>query len=466
MLPLFLILALVLPAAEWTRYRGPNGSGVSPDTGLPSEVGKEKNLVWKTAAPKGNSSPIVVGNRVFLTGHQEDERILLCFDARTGRELWRSSIRRARKEDFHPINGPVTPTPATDGVNVYVFFPEYGLLSFSFDGKERWRVPLGPFDSIQGLAASPLYEDGLVVLLIDQPHDSYIAGFDAKTGKSRWKITRPSGFMGGYSTPAVYRPKSGPAQLVTAGAMEVTAYQLLTGERIWWWSGGNMAPAALPVIDGDTLYTLEPVGEGAPPFSRMLYVDKNKDGKVQLDEYDRNTPDGAIMYRVMKSVDEFFGNKDGAVDEAEYNKAFAVTDSGGLHAIRVGSKGELAKSSIRWRHTKSLPYVTSPVIYQGIVYVVKDGGIMQALDAENGQVLKQGRLKDAGGEYYASPIAAGGKLFFLDKDGKLSIVKAGKDWEILSTSDLDEQAIATPAIAYNKLFVRTAGTLYCFGSSP
>ncbi|MBM3737623.1 MAG: hypothetical protein FJW39_17725 [Acidobacteria bacterium] len=457
---LLLLWAGLSYPADWTRYRGPNGSGVADAVNLPAEAGKDKNVVWKSPVLKGNSSPVIAKGRVFVTGHEGVNRLTLCYDAATGKELWRASIERTRDDGANPINGPATPTPATDGNNVYVFFPEFGLISYTAAGKERWRRPAGPFNVIQGVATSPVLADGNVILFIDQSEGSFIAAFDAKSGAQRWKTQRPDGFLGGYSTPVVRKPAKGPLEVVVAGAMEITAYQASTGEKLWWIPGVTLGPAASPLLSADTLYTLEPHGDAPPPFTSMLSADKNKDGKIGLDELGNN----AVLRKLMAAIDKAHGNNDGVVEASEWNKSFAAEGMNGLQSIRLGHKGAAGKDSVKWRYTKGLPYVTSPLLLNNIVYVVRNGGILTAVDAGSGELLKTGRLTGATGEYYASPVAGDGKIYFLDKDGKLTIVRPGKDWEILASADLDEQAIATPAIAGNRIFVRTAGTLYCFGS--
>ncbi|MEZ5352856.1 MAG: PQQ-binding-like beta-propeller repeat protein [Bryobacteraceae bacterium] len=461
----FCALAGIASSADWTRYRGDNGAGVAqlePGAALPLELGKETNVLWKTAVPKGHSSPIVVGGKVVLTAYQGDERITAAYDAAKGSELWRASIAKARSEPAHPLNGPATPTPASDGENVYVFFQEFGLVSYTLEGKERWRRPLGPFASIQGHATSPIVAGGLVVLLIDQPLESFVAAYDSGTGEERWKAIRPNGFLGGYSTPLLHRPKDGPAQVIVGGARELTGYQLQTGERLWWGKGITAGPAASPILDGDTIYTLEPPAEPGNEFTSMLGADKNKDGKLQIaEELGKNL----IMVRLMTAIDKMYGNSDGTVESAEWNKAFAPSElGGGLVATRIGPRGELPAAASLWKYTKGIPYVTSALLEQGVLYFVKNGGILTAIDAATGKVIKQGRLKEATGEFYASPVAAGGYLYFADKDGKLAVVKAGRDWEVISTGDLEEQLIATPAIAGGRLFVRTEESLYCFAA--
>jgi outer membrane protein assembly factor BamB len=458
--------------SDWPRFRGPNGAGISPDRGLPAELSRDRNVLWKAKTPKGHSSPIVVSGRVLITGYEGEQRVLLCYDSRTGALLWRQSVARTRSEIVNPINGPATPTPATDGRSVLVYFPEYGLIAYSLEGKERWRAPLGPFGSIQGMAVSPIVVEGNVVLLVDTPEEAFLSAFDTRTGKQAWKVDRPIGWLGSYTTPSIYKPANGPAQIIVAGAVELTGYQAKTGERLWWVRGVTMGPAALPLVAGDSVYTLEPAsGTGSDdltPFSSMAKpYDKNQDGKVQLSEVSGENLHDKIMYRVFKSIDRISGNGDGVVTEEEFNRAFNSNEpGGGLVRTRIGGSGDITKQGVAWRHTKSIPYVLAPLLYDGVLYMIRGGGILTTLDPETGKVLREERLKNALGDYYAQPVAGDGKIYFVSQEGKLSVIKAGKSWEMLSSSDLAEEVIATPAIAQSRIYVRTDGTLYCFTARP
>jgi outer membrane protein assembly factor BamB len=464
-LALYLVSAVVFAASDWPRFRGPNGAGVSADRGLPAEIGPARNVLWRIKTPKGNSSPIVLQRRLWITGHDGDQRVVLCYDAGTGALLWRKAVTKALTEVPNPINGPTTPTPATDGSSIFVFFPDVGLLAFDLDGKERWRVPLGPFGGIQGMAVSPIYAEGNVVLLIDTPEQAYLAAFDAKTGKQVWKTERPVGFLGSYTTPALYTPADGPTQIVVAGAVELTGYQAKTGERLWWARGVTNGPAAPPLIAGDSIYTLEPTDVEPPPFSQMLkQYDKNKNGKIELAEIGDSVND-KIMYRLFKAADKINGNGDGVVTEEEWNRSF-VFANGGLVRTRLNGKGDVTQTHIAWRYTKGLPYLTGPLLYNDVLYVIRTGGILATFNPETGELLRQERLKDAIGDYYASPVAGDGKIYFVSKEGKVTVIRAAANRETLSTGDLDEQVIAAPAIADSLIYIRTEGTLYCFGTEP
>lgn len=456
----FLLAVAPLSAADWPGFRGPNGSGVATDESVPVELGTEKNLVWRRELAQGTSSPIVVGNRLYLTALDAEELAVFCLDAATGDTIWRRIAPRPRREKFHPNHGPATPTPVSDGDNIYVFFPEFGLLSLTADGEERWKAPLGPFTSVQGMASSPVVADGKVVVLADQTVGAYIAAFDSATGKQIWKQERPTNFLGSYSTPVIYRPEGGPVQVIASGSVELTSYQLETGEKLWW-NQGWLAPASVPALGDGFVYVSEPLNQSPPPFTSMGPMDKDKDGALSIDEV--SSVSGLEF--LIGDIDRKYGNGDGKADADEWKKAFeAFRDAGGLAAIPLGGKGRVDAAKAAWRYGKSLPYLASALLYEGVIYTVREGGIVLALDAKTGDVLKQGRLRDAMEDYYASPVAADGKIYFSSREGKISVVSAGADWEVMSTTDLKERLQATPAISGGRLYVRTDAALYCFGA--
>jgi outer membrane protein assembly factor BamB len=451
-------------ASDWTRFRGPNGTGVSADAGLPAEIGRDRNVLWSVPLPKGNSSPIVVDGRVFLTGYEGDERLALCYDAATGRAVWRKSVTKARTETFHPINGPTTPTPATDGRSVFVFFPEVGLLAYGRDGQELWRTPLGPFASVQGLATSPIHVEGRVVLLVDTPEEAYLAAFDAATGRQVWKTARPTGVLGSYTTPTTYAPADGPVQIVVAGALELTAYDAGSGARIWWAPGVASFPAAPPFVAGDSVFTVEPGGGVSwPPFTEPLtQFDANKDGRIEIAE----AASDPIWARSLKGIDDNLGNRDGIVTKEEYATADGGANDGGLVRTRLGGKGDVRKTNVVWRQDKGMPFLSGALLYHGVLSVVRNA-VVSAFDPETGKLLNQQRLKNALGEYYASPVAGDGKIYIASLDGKVTVLRAGADAEVVSTGDLGEPVVATPAIADGRVLIRTEKTLYAFaGARP
>src|ERR1039457_2053057 len=157
-LTLSIALSIAAGAADWAGFRGPNSAGISPDRGLPDALGQDRNVAWEQKTPKGNSSPIVAGGRVWITGHEGDDRVVLCYRADNGSLIWRKSLRKSRADDPAPRCGPPAPTPATDGHSVFGFFPEIGLIAYDFDGQQRCLLPLGPFSSAaNGLPVAPVY---------------------------------------------------------------------------------------------------------------------------------------------------------------------------------------------------------------------------------------------------------------------------------------------------------------------
>jgi hypothetical protein len=223
----FCILLLTLVAApqvkeDWLRFRGPNGSGVSESTGVPAEFDPSRNVLWKTPVPFGRSSPIVAGSRIFLTAAEGEKLITLCLDRQTGKIIWRSEVTRVRHMPIFTGNDAASPTPVSDGTNVYVFFAELGLISYGPYGKERWRVPLGPFNSFYGLGASPVMAGDTVVMVCDQRTNSFVIAVDARDGKVRWQIDRPSP-VEGYATPVIYSPPEGEPQLLVFGSHALEA---------------------------------------------------------------------------------------------------------------------------------------------------------------------------------------------------------------------------------------------------
>lgn len=452
-------LSASLAASNWPRFRGPNGTGVSPDRGLPAEIDMDKNVLWSVETPQGNSSPIIVDGRLFITAHEGDERTVLCYDAAMGTLIWRKTVTRSRSETFNPLNGPTTPTPASDGRNIYVFFPEFGLLAYDREGKELWRTPLGPFTSIQGLAASPVYVDNKVILLVDTPEEAYLAAFCAGTGERAWRTDRPTGVLGSYTTPTLYKSGGAPTQIIVAGAVELTGYVATTGKRIWWARGVTVFPTAPPFVVGDSVYTVEPPDQGWPPFGEVLAeLDTDNDGSVTLGETAGNT----IWARSLIGIDRNIGNGDNIVTREEYAKASSGIIGGGLTRTRVDGAGEVSASHVVWRHTKGMPGLAGALLYEDVLYVVRNG-IVFTFDPETGELLRQERLMTALGEYYASPVAGDGKVYIVNLEGKVSVLSSGADWHILSTGDLGEQVIATPAIADGCLYIRTQGMLYGFG---
>jgi len=464
-LPLLVIAIWLLAPSihaqnEWLQFRGPNGTGVVDGSALPAEFNASKNVVWKTPVPFARSSPVVTSDRIFLTATETDKLVTLALDRKTGKLLWRRDVARARYMPIYKANDGASPSPVSDGKNVYVFFAELGLISYAPDGKERWRVPLGPFNSFYGMGGSPVLAGNTLVMVCDQRAGSFIVAVDAHNGKELWKKDRPN--FEAYSTPAIYRPKDGPAQVIVLGSQAVDAYSLDKGERLWWVNKIGSYPKGVPVLGTDMVYVTAEGGDQSflPPFDDILkQFDSNKDQRIHRDEM-----------KAEKEAIEHFGwldaNSDGFIDRAEHDFVRNSTIGGhGLTAVRLSGKGDLTSSNVVWRVQKSYPGIPAPLIYRDVMYLMKEGGIVSSVNPATGEILKQGRTPNALEEYYASPVAADGKIFVASASGKVTVLKAGAQWEILATNDLDDEIWATPAIAGNSLYIRTRNALYSFGAN-
>jgi len=445
---------------EWPQFRGPNGTGVAEGFALPAEFSSTKNLAWKTPVPFARSSPVVTADRIFLTASEGDKLITLALDRKTGKVLWRRDVVRARHMPVYKANDGASPSPVSDGKNVFVFFAELGLISYGPDGKERWRVPLGPFNSFYGMGGSPVLAGNTLVMVCDQRTDSFIIAVDARDGKELWKKSRAN--YEAYSTPAIYKPKDGPAQVIVLGSQTVDSYSLDKGERLWWVSKIGSYPKGVPVLGTDIVYVIADGGDEPflPPFDDTLkQYDSNKDQRVSREEMKSH----AEAYDHFGWLD---ANNDGYVARDEYDFVRNSTTSGhGLTAVRLAGQGDLTSSNVVWRVKKAYPSIPAPLIYRGVMYLMKEGGIVSSLDPASGQVLKQGRTPEALEDYYASPVAADGKIFLVSASGKVTVLKADAQWEILAMNDLDEEVWATPAIAGGNLYIRTRNALYSFGAS-
>ena len=455
------IASLGLAEPAWNRFRGPNGTGFVQSKALPVEFGKGKNTLWRTEVPPGFSSPVLSAKCVFLTAYEDPKLYTICVDRTSGSVAWKvlSGERAGKKLS---VNTPVSPTPVTDGHNVYVFIEHAGLISYTEEGKERWRAALGKFNNPYGMGASPILAGGRVILQADQDTDSYLVAVDAKTGRQLWKTARPSS-QHGYSTPVVYTPKGKPAQLVVSESFQTAGYSLATGEKLWWVEGMAWQAKSVPVLAGDTLFVhswMMEMSEVAkiPAMSWEEYLEKydtDKDGAISKSEAHEKE---MAKYWFLFDID-----RTDRIEKKDYEILQARNSArSGLFAIQLGGSGNLTSSAVRWKSERSLPNIPSPLLYRDVLYVLKEGGILTSYNPKTGEVLKQGRVEGALDPYYASPVAADGKVFTVTQNGKMAVLKAGAQWEKLALNDLEEETWATPAIGDGRLYVRTQKALYCF----
>lgn len=464
-------------AEDWSQFRGPNGSGVSETTGLPVEFGPKKNVIWNAPIPPGHSSPVLTKNRIFVTAHTAEKEnyklLVMCLDRQTGKLLWQREVPRSGVGRLQNVNGPASPSPVTDGSNVYVFFQEFGLVSYDGAGKERWRHPLGPFNMFYGFGASPILVDDKVILPVDQDSpSSYLIAIDKNSGRVRWKVDRPV-VISGYSTPIIYQPKQGPKQVVIPESFQLSAYSVADGKRVWWVRGLACEMKSIASNDGEYLYIN---GWGFPqnqpgqqvktiPWDEALpRYDKNGDRHIAKSE----VPSTAAAEKMEKMLSGAFEAFDMDRDEKLNPKDWEVframlASENGLLAIKLGGRGDQTATAIRWRYNKPVPQVPSTILYQGVLYMINDSGILISFDPATGQVIKQGRLHGAIDKYFSSPVAADDKVFLIGQGGQVSVLKAAGDWQVLKVNELDDEVFATPAIADGQIYIRTRSALYAFG---
>ena len=463
-------------AQNWDQFRGPNGTGVSATAGLPSEFGPKKSVVWRTELPPGHSSPVLTRDRIFLTAHSKDQNhklFVIALDRKSGKILWQREVPKSREGRLQNVNGPASPSPVTDGTNVYAFFQEFGLVSFDSSGKQRWSVPLGPFNMFYGFGASPILVDDKVILPVDQDNpSSYLIAVDKNSGKVRWKVERPV-VISGYSTPIVYQPKQGPKQIIVPESFQLSAYSVADGKRVWWVRGLACEMKSIASHDAEYLYIN---GWGFPqnqPGQQVATISWNealpkydKDSDRQIAKTELPTGQGRPpMERMLTAAFEAFDmNRDEKLNDKDWEVFRAMMASeNGLLAIKMGGEGDQTANAIRWRYQKPVPQVPSTLLYEGVLYMINDSGILISFDPATGNVIKQGRLHGAIDKYFASPVGADHKVYLIGQGGQVSVLKAMGEWEVIGVNELDDEVFATPAIADGRIYIRTRSALYAFG---
>jgi outer membrane protein assembly factor BamB len=457
---LSVLLATVTSAAaeEWSRFRGPNGTGIVPDAGYPIEFGPSRNLKWRAAVRPGKSSPVLSRRHVFLTGYDEGALYTQCFDRETGRLLWERREPRARHDHANGLNEPSASSPVTDGENVYVFFRDFGVVSYDAAGAVRWKKPMGPFANREGAAASPIIAASSLILVLDQLERSEIVALSLVTGAVQWQVARHEKTEA-WTTPVLYAPPGQPAQIVTAGSGLFGGHAVESGARLWTHPGVAPTMVASPVVTGDTVvgfgYGFDPM----PPFAEVLArSDKDRDGRVSIAE---SGTDGWLV-----GIANYYGNRDGFIVESEWLAAnAAVVAPSSLVAVSlVRDTGGGITARELWRYEKSFfGVVPSPLVLDGLVYTIKNGGILTILRADTGEVVRTGRVGSGPASYSASPVATDGRIYFANEDGIVLVLRAGKDSEPLAANDLGEPLFATPALSEGRIYIRGQKTLFSFG---
>jgi outer membrane protein assembly factor BamB len=396
---LFGLLAACAPAAasEWPQFRGPGGSALSSDTGLPTtwDVKAGTNVRWQAALPaRGVSCPVVAKGKVYVTccgGYRQDRLHVLAFDAATGKRLWERQFTATGSTNSHPKTSMAGATPVTDGERVFALFGTGDVAALDADGNLLWyRALVRDYPTITnqvGMAASPvLWKDVLLVPMENAGDQSLALALDAKTGKNLWKAERSRDIN--WVTPLL-RPRGDRAEVLFQSAGELTAYDVQTGEKRWAYKGGRLGVVPTPVAADGLL--LAPGGETAalrPP-----------------------------------------------------------TDKGDPEVV--------------WSTNKLSSGYTTPVYYQKRVFAISSA-FLNVVGAEDGKPVGQPvRLR---GTFWASPVAADGKVYAVNEEGTTFVVKVGDKVDLVATNAIGEEVVATPAIADGALFLRTSERLYCIGA--
>ncbi len=416
-------LVVPAPAKDWPGWRGPRGDGSSLENGVPLHWNGPagQNIAWKTEIPgKGHSSPIVCGDRVFVTSCREDrrDRVLLCLDRASGRILWEKVVLHSPLERRHSLNSCASGTPATDGRRVYVTFAaidptvpkgdrsfttekerpdavdpcEMFVAAYDFQGHDEWHVRPGKFASVHGYCTSPLLFENLVILNGDHDGNAYLVALDRSSGKTVWKTPRENRTRS-YCVPLIRR-LDGRTQMILTGSLCVASYDPRTGRRYW-------------IIDGPTeQFIASPVDNG-----KLVFITA---GFPQLH----------------------------------------------IMAIRPDGHGNVTKTHVAWHTTKGCAYVPSPIVVGPYFLVASDGGIASCFQCATGKRYWMERM---GSHYSASLIAAGGAVYFLADDGRTKIIRPGPQLEVLADNPLGENCYASPAVSQGHIFLRAEKHLYCIG---
>ena len=388
----------------------------------------------------------------------------VALDRETGNQLWKQVAPTTRIEQVHRVGSPASSTPACDGQRVYVFFGSYGLLCYDLDGDLVWSKPMEPFQDEFGSSSSPILIGDKVILNEDHDINNFLIAINKYDGQTVWQVSRDE-FTRGYSTPTIWNA-DGTSQIVVAGALQLAAYDVDTGEKLWWVDGLARIVNPVPVVQEDRIFvsTWSPGGDLGERVSMEPWAeatakfDQNGDRQITRDELSADSPVVPRFFRIDL-------NQDNGIDQAEWEKHAAVFDraQNATLAIRPHGKGDITATAVLWTESEGAPYVASPLLHNNALFLSKDGGILTTLDAESGKLIKRGRLKGRGA-YYSSPVTGDGKVYVASEGGVLSVATDEGKWSVLSTRDFGERIYATPVIRDGKVYVRTEAALYCFAA--
>ena len=428
--------AFAAPSADWPQFRGPGGNAVSETAIPPVTFGPSTNLLWKTPLPLGYSSPVAAADRIFVTSDEAGLETL-ALNRKDGRILWRQPARADRTA---PIKNPggqgrAASTPVTDGAFVYSFFGTVGLIAYDLDGKEQWRQPLLKPDP--EISASPIIIDDKIIIVCDVGPGSFIEAFDKKSGRSIWRTERDR-MLRSVSTP-FHWVNDKRDELIVSGSYWLTSYDPRTGEQNWQYSGTAKSASSTPVALRALLVTA----------TAQTGNDSGEATASRTDPLDFL----ADFSQVLKPT-------------IPHLKSPIPQPENALFAVRSCGRGEINQTHLAWKNPRSLPAASSPIIYQGRLFTVKTGGFVSAYNLQDGTPIYQDERLNAPGEYYASPVAAAGRIYFSSLNGVVTVIDAAADTlTILAQNKMDEPTLATPALVGTQILIRTEKALYAFATA-
>ena len=374
-------------AEDWPQWRGPRGDGTSTEKDVPTKWSETENVQWKVDVPgTGHSSPVVVGEKIFLTTalEKEQKRVLICFDRRDGNKLWESVVLSAPLEGKHPLNSYASATPACDGERVFVSFlekPKIELVCYDLSGKELWRKSPGEFHSVHGFCSSPVVYRDLIILNCDQDADAWIVAYDRKTGEERWRTDRPNKTRS-YCTPLIAE-LAGKTQMVLSGSKSVASYDPDTGKQFWVMDGPTEQFVASLVYTQGVLFVT-----GGFPQLHILGVDPSGSGNVTKTH---------ILWRDHRGVSY-------VPSPVAHDQWFFIVSDGG-----IGSCFEAKTGKLLWKERLGRHHSASAVYAAGHVYFLDDDGITHVLKA--GPTFELVSENALGENAYASPAISRGQIF-------------------------------------------------------
>ena len=464
-----LTLAAALPSpvsaataeAWWPQFRGPNSSGIAEGSKPLVEFGAGTNLLWKTEVPPGLSSPCIWKDMIFMTSSDEGGLSTFAVLRANGGLAWKQTVEAPKPREIHKKNHAAAATPATDGKTVCVYHATFGLVAYDFSGRELWRKPMPGLLTRNGSGTSPAMIEGRLILNCDvEEGKSFIAAYEPATGKELWRTPR-TGFISGYTTPVLWS-YADRKDLAISGSLRVVGYDFRDGKERWTIPGTEaVSVAPTPVIGDGQLYVMSRSigGSKFPPFLMLLLgTDKNADGKLGRDE----APRDFLEQGVFAGLDH---DQDGFVTAKEYEDALAILGQAdyGLFALRTPGEGILSTNLVAWKHRRGVASVSSPLYYRGRVYVVQDGGRVTCYNAKSGDKYMEQERLEADGDYFASPIAADGRIYFASTRGVVTVIETADTLKVLARNSIGEPIMATPAIVGDSLYVRSDKHLWAFG---